>query len=76
MTVFRSEHDGMGVFTLNPSDGNSYYVIAKSDDGISKRFNLPAVEQQGITLSMTHYKRKYVMKSRKQVQPNGLKGYS
>lgn len=76
MTVFRSEHDGMGVFTLNPSDGNSYYVIAKSGDGISKRFNLPAVEQQGITLSMTHYKRKYVMKFRKQVQPNGLKGYS
>ena len=57
LTVFRSEHDGMGVFTLNPSDGNSYYVIAKSDDGISKRFNLPAVEQQGITLSMTHYKK-------------------
>lgn len=47
----------MGVFTLNPSDGNSYYVIAKSGDGISKRFNLPAVEQQGITLSMTHYKK-------------------
>ena len=57
LTVFRSEHDGMGVFTLNPSDGNSYYVIAKSGDGISKRFNLPAVEQQGITLSMTHYKK-------------------
>ncbi len=57
LTVFRSEHDGMGVFTLNPTIGNSYYVIAKSGDGISKRFDLPAVEEKGITLSMTHYKK-------------------
>ena len=28
LTAFRSEHDGMGVFTLNPIAGNSYYVIA------------------------------------------------
>ena len=57
LTAFRSEHDGMGVFTLNPTVGNSYYVIAKSGDGISKRFDLPAVEEKGITLSMTHYKK-------------------
>ena len=38
LTAFRSEHDGMGVFTLNPIAGNSYYVIAKSSDGITKRF--------------------------------------
>ena len=47
----------MGVFTLNPTVGNSYYVIAKSGDGISNRFDLPAVEEKGITLSMTHYKK-------------------
>ena len=76
LTAFRSEHDGMGVFTLNPTVGNSYYVIAKSGDGISKRFDLPAVEEKGITLSMTHYKRKSVTKSRKQKLPNGLKSYS
>ena len=57
LTAFRSEHDGMGVFTLNPTVGTSYYVIAKSGDGISKRFDLPAVEEKGITLSMTHYKK-------------------
>lgn len=76
LTAFRSEHDGMGVFTLNPTVGNSYYVIAKSGDGISKRFDLPAVEEKGITLSMTHYKRKSVTKSRKQKLPSGLKSYS
>lgn len=57
LTAFRSEHDGMGVFTLNPTSGNSYYVIAKTNDGISKRFDLPAVEQKGIGLSISHYKK-------------------
>ena len=47
----------MGVFTLNPIAGNSYYVIAKSSDGITKRFDLPAAEEKGIALSMTHYKK-------------------
>ncbi|WP_175630190.1 TonB-dependent receptor plug domain-containing protein [Bacteroides acidifaciens] len=57
LTAFRSEHDGMGVFTLNPTSGNSYYVIAQTNDGISKRFDLPAVEQKGIGLSISHYKK-------------------
>lgn len=56
LTAFRSEHDGMGVFTLNPTSGNSYYVIAQTNDGISKRFDLPTVEQKGIGLSISHYK--------------------
>ena len=56
LTLLKSEHDGMGVFTLNPTHGNSYYIIAKSSDGITKRFDLPAVEEKGIALSMTHYK--------------------
>lgn len=56
LSTFRSEHNGLGVFTLNPANSSSCYVIAKSADGISKRFNLPTVEQKGIALSMTHYK--------------------
>lgn len=56
LTLLKSEHDGMGVFTLNPTYGSSYYVMAKSSDGITKRFDLPAVEEKGIALSMTHYK--------------------
>lgn len=57
LTNFRSEHDGMGLFTLNAANTDTYYVVVKSSDGISKRFDLPAVEQKGIALSMTHYKR-------------------
>lgn len=56
LSTFRSEHNGMGVFTLNPANCTSCYVIVKSSDGISKRFELPAMEQKGIALSMTHYK--------------------
>lgn len=57
LSTFHSEHDGMGIFTLNPTGGNTYYVIAKTNDGISKRFDLPAVESKGFGLSMTHYKK-------------------
>ena len=56
LTSFRSEHNGMGVFTLNHIGENTYYVTVKSIDGISKRFELPPVEQKGIALAMTHYK--------------------
>lgn len=76
LTAFRSEHDGMGVFTLNPIAGNSYYVIAKSSDGITKRFDLPAAEEKGIALSMTHYKKEIRYEIQKQKLPSGLKSYS
>ena len=56
LTSFHSEHKGMGIFTLNPSNGSSYYVMATSSDGVTKRFDLPAIEQKGITLSISHYK--------------------
>ena len=56
LTNFRSEHDGMGVFTMNPSIGSSYYAMITTSDGVTKRFDLPAVEPKGINLSMTHYK--------------------
>lgn len=56
LSIFHSEHDGMGLFTMSPASGNSYHVIAKSSDGITKRFDLPTVEPKGIALSMTHYK--------------------
>ena len=75
LTAFRSEHDGMGVFTLNPTNGNSYYVIAKTNDGISKRFDLPAVEQKESDCPYHIIKRKYAMKFRKRRQPNGRKSY-
>lgn len=56
LTSFRSEHDGMGVFTMNPVAGSSYYIVVTSNDGITKRFDLPTVESKGISLAVTHYR--------------------
>ena len=56
LTNFRSEHDGMGVITLNPAVGSSFYAVITSDDGITKRFDLPAVEAKGISLNVTHFR--------------------
>lgn len=56
LTSFLSEHDGMGVFTMNPIAGNSYYAVFTSSDSITKRFDLPATEPKGISLSMTHHR--------------------
>ena len=56
LTAVRSEHDGMGVFTLNLSGSSSFYIMAKSAEGITKRFDLPVVEPKGFTLSMTHHR--------------------
>jgi len=56
LTNFRSEHNGMGVFTMNPIDNETYYITAKTNDSITKRFNLPAVEPKGISIAMSHYK--------------------
>lgn len=56
LTNFRSEHDGMGLFTFNPASGDSCYVMATSNDGITKRFSLPTIEKKGITIAMNHYR--------------------
>lgn len=56
LTRFRSEHDGMGLFTFNPAGGDSCYVMITSDDGITKRFDLPAIEPKGVTLTISHYR--------------------
>lgn len=56
LTNFRSEHNGMGVFTMNPIDNETYYITAKTNDSITKRFDLPAVEPKGISIAMSHYK--------------------
>ncbi|MDR0988399.1 MAG: TonB-dependent receptor [Prevotellaceae bacterium] len=55
---FRSEHDGMGLFTLpTPQPGATYYVEATSAEGITKRFTLPPVETKGVSLSLAYSKR-------------------
>lgn len=56
LTHFRSEHDGMGVFTMGAIAGSAYYAIATSADGTTKRFDLPPVEEKGISLSLMHFR--------------------
>ena len=56
LTNFRSEHNGMGIFTMNPVDNETYYVTVRTNDSITKRFDLPVIEPKGISIAMSHYK--------------------
>lgn len=56
LTNFRSEHNGMGIFTMNPVNNETYYVTVRTNDSITKRFDLPAIESKGISIAMSHYK--------------------
>lgn len=56
LTNFRSELNGMGIFTMNPVNNETYYVTVRTNDSITKRFDLPAIEPKGISIAMSHYK--------------------
>lgn len=56
LTNFRSEHNGMGIFTMNPVNNETYYVTVRTNDSITKRFDLPAIKPKGISIAMSHYK--------------------
>lgn len=56
LTNFRSEHNGMGIFTMNPVNNETYHVTVRTNDSITKRFDLPAIEPKGISIAMSHYK--------------------
>ena len=56
LTNFRSEHNGLGIFTMNPVNNETYYVTVRTNDSITKRFDLPAIEPKGISIAMSHYK--------------------
>ncbi len=45
-----TEHKGMGRFIMRAERGQSYYADFTSEQGITKRFELPKVENQGIVL--------------------------
>ncbi len=53
ITVFSSEHAGMGTFSLLPEAGNTYKAIIKSKDGAEKQAELPKVQAEGYMLSVT-----------------------
>lgn len=53
VATFRSEHSGMGIFTLQPLAGNTYTAIIKYNNGDEKRVGIPGALQQGYILSVT-----------------------
>ena len=56
LSNFRSEHKGMGVFTVgNAKSDNPLHVVATSSDGVTKSFDLPKVESNGFAIRMNHH---------------------
>ena len=54
LKTFRSEHKGMGTITLfDIKPDNPIHAIATSSDGVTKRFEFPAVENTGFALHVT-----------------------
>lgn len=47
---FTTMCDGMGAFNLSAAEGDRFYAEVVSQDGIQKRFDLPAVKPAGIKL--------------------------
>lgn len=49
VAVFKSSHDGMGVFSLLPAVGKKYHIEVKN----GKSYSLPEIYSQGIALRLT-----------------------
>ncbi|MEO6499716.1 MAG: DUF1416 domain-containing protein, partial [Mucilaginibacter sp.] len=52
VTVFGSQHLGMGVFTFNPQAGKTYKAHITYEDGSEKVIALPAAKDSGYLLSV------------------------
>ncbi|HMK05626.1 MAG TPA: hypothetical protein VK489_15600, partial [Ferruginibacter sp.] len=50
--AFKSTHDGMGSFELQPVTNDTYHAIVQLPGGSRKTIALPAVKEEGITLSV------------------------
>ena len=68
LEIIRSEHNGMGVFSMSPIAGESYHALITSSDSITKRFDLPAVKTDAITLAIVHHKQNILFEVQKSEQ--------
>lgn len=50
--TIRSEHDGMGKFTITAQEGETYIAILTTKDGVSRTFTLPAAIKSGCVISL------------------------
>ena len=54
VTDFKTEHAGMGTFSILPEPGKTYTAHVKFDDGSEKSYPLPRVLPQGYLLSINN----------------------
>jgi hypothetical protein len=56
--AFESLHKGMGSFTLTPEAGKSYTAIVQNNNGLERKFELPAAVKDASSLSVIPHKNK------------------
>ena len=56
LSTIKTTFNGMGKLLLNTAPGESYYVIVKTSDGVEKRFDLPELVEEGVSLRLDHYR--------------------
>lgn len=60
VTEIRSTHKGMGRFVICAEKGHSYYAEVSTDDGPTKRFELPMVEPSGVAMRVIRHADEHV----------------
>ncbi len=50
ITSFSTEHDGMGIFEIEPKTGGNYFALIKKANGSSQTFKLPVIKNEGLNM--------------------------
>lgn len=58
LSRIETDFNGMGKIVLNTTPGESYYMIAKTNKGVEKRFDLPKLQDEGVALRLDFYRDK------------------
>ncbi|MFZ4581826.1 MAG: TonB-dependent receptor plug domain-containing protein [Paludibacter sp.] len=62
-----SIYKGMGKFSVFVQSGNNYYALVKNEKGVEKRFSLPKVQDQGVSLQLINNKTKILYDIKNQI---------
>ncbi|MFR9523449.1 MAG: hypothetical protein SNH94_02625 [Rikenellaceae bacterium] len=62
LSEFRSTHKGMGILSIFANQGDKYYAMVKTEEGLERRFDLPAVEAQGAIITARKVKDRLMYK--------------
>ena len=54
----KTQFNGMGKFLLNTTYDDGYYAILKTEKGVEKRFELPKLEDEGVSLQLNFHREK------------------